>query len=215
MYGTSDRAALKHLFYWLAAATWGHRNCAKSLSSRCTEGQTAVCGIIITLRPDNARAIAALQERGRATETDGRKLGQPISCQQSGWMCELLAGFVSRGRDGHSSRHRGWADAQTGKGREGIGPGASTDAAFHTRERQRRHTLMGALGISRSPRIFAERREYSRSGTDSSRGGCRCLGSVIRQADVFDPSQKRRRRQKQKIYKIPHVTAFQPALALK
>lgn len=57
---------------------------------------------------------------------------------------------------------------------------------------------MGASGISRSPRIFAERREYSRSGTDSSRGGCRCLGSVIRQADVFDPSQKRRKQQKQK-----------------
>lgn len=121
MYGTSDRAALKHLFYWLAAATWGHRNCAKSLSSRCTEGQTAVRGIIITLRPDNAAAIAALQERGRATETDGRKLGQPISCQQSGWMCELLAGFVSRGKDGHSADIGAGLMPKPGRGGKGSG----------------------------------------------------------------------------------------------
>lgn len=52
-------------------------------------------------------------------------------------MCELLAGFVSWGRDGDSADIGAGLvpkEGREGKGRDRPGPGAFTHAAFHPRE---------------------------------------------------------------------------------
>lgn len=113
---------------------WGGRgNCAKSLSSRYTEGPTAVCGIIIAFGTDNERVIAARQSR-----VDGLEESGPVDLMSTKRMCALLAGFVSRARDGHP--------VYIGAGlmpREGRDRVLFAHAASHPNEQT--HTLMASL----------------------------------------------------------------------